>query len=61
MVRLSLLEMYLLNRSWMDHRTKCDHNGDVTLDHKSGGGIGTVTHLTCGCGKIMDITDYSSW
>ena len=36
------------------------YKSDVTIEHSSGGGIGTVTIVKFGLNEI-DITDYSSW
>lgn len=61
MITLNLKEMDKLAHLWEFHRTDCKHDGDIKLEHLSGGGIGTVTQVTCGCGKQMDVTDYYSW
>lgn len=57
-------EMSKLIHLWEFHRlgvAGCKHEGDAKLEYKSGGGIGTVIIVTCGCGKEMDVTDYHSW
>jgi hypothetical protein len=61
MVMLNPKEMDALVDSWKSHRRTCEHQGDAKLEHLSGGGIGTRTQVTCGCGKKIDVTDYSSW
>jgi hypothetical protein len=60
MLRLYPKEMDKLSRLWEFHKFDCSHQGVVRLEHRSGG-IGTVTVVTCGCGKEMDVTDYGSW
>ena len=64
--RLSLgpKEMDKLCHLWEFHRNGvncCEHKGDVKVEYRSGGGIGTATFVICACGKEMDITDYFSW
>lgn len=54
-------EMDKLVNLWEFHRNSCEHKGDAKIEHLSGGGIGTVTKVTCGCGKEMDVTNYLSW
>ena len=61
MVLLSPNEMNELSHLWNFHRFDCHHHGDMKIEMLSGGGIGTVVMATCGCGKEMDVTDYSSW
>lgn len=61
MVVLSPKEMDKLANLWEFHRFECHHRGDMKIEHSSGGGIGTVTTATCGCGKQMNVTDYLSW
>ena len=54
-------EMTKLANQWELHRTDCNHQGDMKIEYASGGGIGTRILATCGCGKVMDVTDYHSW
>jgi hypothetical protein len=54
-------ELTKLANLWDFHKCDCNHRGDVTLEYRSGGGIGTVTVAICGCGKELDITDHTSW
>jgi hypothetical protein len=61
MVVLDISELEKAITLWNFHRTDCDHKGCVKIQHRSGGGIGTVTVVICGCGKELDVTDYSSW
>ena len=58
---LSPTEVTRLEHLWQYHRRDCHHNGDVVIEYRSGGGIGTVTVLICGCKKELDITSYSEW
>lgn len=58
---LGIREMDKLAHLWEFHRSDCHHLADVKLELLSGGGIGTRVQATCGCGKQMDVTDYSSW
>ncbi len=61
MVTLSPKEMDKLSHVWEFHRAYCTHVGNVKIEHLTGGGIGTVTKATCGCGAKMDVTDYYAW
>jgi hypothetical protein len=64
MISLSPKEMDKLAHLWEFHRNfmaGCKHNGCVKIELLSGGGIGTVVMVTCGCGKEIDVTDYYSW
>ena len=61
MVVLDPKEMDKLAHLWEFHRSDCHHGGDMKIEMLSGGGIGTKTLATCGCGKEMDVTDYFSW
>ena len=54
-------EMMKLANIWEFHRKDCHDQADVLLEYRSGGRIGTAVFAICGCGKEMDITDYSSW
>lgn len=54
-------EMDKLVNLWEFHRKDCNHQGDVKIELRSGGGIGTVTIVICGCKKELDVTDYFSW
>jgi hypothetical protein len=61
MVVLSVTEMNNLINLWSLHRLYCHDQKDITIKMLSGGGIGTAIRATCGCGRVMDVTDYSSW
>jgi hypothetical protein len=61
MISLSPKEMDKLVNLWEFHRSDCDHKGDMKIELRSGGGIGTVVMAVCACGKEMDATDYFSW
>jgi hypothetical protein len=61
MVVLSVTEMNNLKLLWTFHRSDCHNQKDITIEMLSGGGIGSVVQATCGCGKVLDVTDYSSW
>jgi hypothetical protein len=61
MVVLQPREMDKLAHLWDFHRFECHHNGDMKIEHRPGGGIGTKTVAICGCGREMDVTDYESW
>jgi hypothetical protein len=54
-------EMDKLVNLWEFHRKDCDHKGAAAIEYRSGGGIGTVTVVICGCKKELDITDYHAW
>lgn len=54
-------EVTKLSNLWDHHRRDCKHEGGVKIELASGGGIGTRTIVTCGCGKELDITDYLNW
>ena len=54
-------EMDKLVYLWEFHRCTCNHQGDACIELRSGGGIGTVVVVICGCGKEIDVTDYNSW
>jgi len=58
---ISPKEMTKLSHLWEFHRVNCDHKGDVKIELRSGGGIGTRTIVICGCKKEIDVTDYFSW
>lgn len=61
MLTLQPKEMNKLANLWDFHREDCAASGTVKIEHRSGGGIGTATVVTCGCGKEMDVTNYLSW
>jgi hypothetical protein len=61
MVTLSPEELTKLSNLWEHHKQRCAHKGDIHIEHSSGGGIGTVTKATCGCGEVFDITNYFDW
>lgn len=47
-------------KNFLQHEcSRSNHN--VEINQYPGGGIGTVTEATCGCGDTEDITDYNSW
>ena len=54
-------ELTKLSNLWDHHRHYCHDRGDVKIEYKDGGGIGTRVVATCGCGREFDCTDYSSW
>lgn len=54
-------EMDRISHLWEFHRKDCDHRADAIIEYRSGGGIGTVVVVICGCGKELDVTDYFSW
>jgi hypothetical protein len=54
-------EVYKLAILWQFHRHGCKETGTVNIEQSAGGGIGTVSKLTCSCGHVIDITDYYSW
>lgn len=54
-------EMTRMAHLWEYHRSDCKHEGDAKIEYGPGGGIGTTVKVTCGCGKVMDVTDYHSW
>lgn len=60
-VALLLKEMDTLISMWALHRQKCEHKGDVRMEQRRDNGIGTVSHVICGCGEELNCTDYSSW
>jgi hypothetical protein len=60
-IRLYPSEMTKLANLWEFHWRDCRNQGDVKIEHRSGGGIGTRTVVTCRCGVELDITDYSMW
>lgn len=60
-MKIQRREMDKLANVWEFHRFDCRNDGDVTIEYRSGGGIGTKTVAICGCGKEIDITDYFSW
>jgi hypothetical protein len=57
MVMLSVTDMNNLINLWSLHRLYCHDQKDITIKMLSGGGI----RATCGCGRVMDVTDYSRW
>jgi hypothetical protein len=61
MVALTPKEMDKLSHLWEFHRRDCDNKGGVKIEHRDGGGIGTVTVAICGCGKELNVTDYGCW
>lgn len=61
MIVLRPIEMEMLAGWYSMHNIFCHSQGDVVIEHKSGGGIGTVTVARCGCGNEINITDYESW
>jgi hypothetical protein len=61
MIVISPKEMDKLAHLWEFHRASCEHKGDMKIELRSGGGIGTVVMGKCGCGKEMNATDYFSW
>jgi len=61
MVLLSEEEMDYLAHLWKLHKFDCHDHRNMKIEMLSGGGIGTVIMATCGCGKELDATDYSSW
>jgi hypothetical protein len=60
-ISLGSVEVDKLTHLWEDHRRKCSNRGDARIELRSGGGIGTVTVLICGCGKELNVTDYGAW
>jgi hypothetical protein len=60
-MNLTPKEMDKITYLWEFHRKGCNHMADAKLEHLDGGGIGKGVHLTCGCGKVIDVTDYLSW
>lgn len=63
-IKIEPSEMDKLCHAWEFHRKafkECVDKRDVTIEYRSGGGIGTRTFLVCGCGKEVDITNYHSW
>jgi len=54
-------ELDKLAHLWEYHRFDCANRGDAKIELRSGGGIGTVVVVICGCGKEFDVTDYHSW
>lgn len=61
MMNISPREMTKLANAWDQHSLDCSSTRDAKVEFASGGGIGTRLLLTCGCGKVMDCTDYYSW
>ena len=61
MMTLGTREMDKLAWLWEFHRKNCQHQGDMKLEYRLGGGIGTATIAICACGQELDITDYFSW
>ena len=54
-------EMDKLAHQWDFHRFDCRNDGDMKIEYRYGGGIGTKVVAICGCGREMDVTDYRSW
>jgi hypothetical protein len=61
MITIGAKEMTKLAWLWDFHRDDCKHDGDMKIELRPGGGIGTAVVAVCGCGKELDVTDYYSW